>query len=256
MKFLKTYFLSFIAIATFLMLWEVSVMIVSLPKWLLPAPHQIFEALWVKRELLFMHSMQTIFETIIGLTIATIVGVAFAVAMEWSAFFRKLFKPFLVISQTIPFIALAPLLVVWFGYGLLPKIIVITLACFFPMAISLYDGFKGADSNMIRLLKSMGATKLQIFRMVKIPASLPSFFSGFRIAGAYAVGVAVVSEWIGAENGLGIFLIRSARSYLTENVFAAIFIVTALSLATIFLIDQLTKQVIPWHFHKKEGGAI
>ncbi|HSA83315.1 MAG TPA: ABC transporter permease [Patescibacteria group bacterium] len=256
MKFLKTYSLSFIAIASFLIVWEIAVALFSLPKWILPAPHQIFETLWVKRELLFMHSLYTIFETLLGLTIATIVGFGIAIAMEWSSFFRKLFKPFLVISQTIPFIALAPLLVVWFGYGLLPKIIVITLACFFPIALSLYDGFKAADSNMIRLLKSMGAKKSQIFRMVKIPASLPAFFSGFRIAGAYAVGVAVVSEWIGAENGLGIFLIRSARSYLTDSVFAVIFVVTTLSLLTIFLIDQLTKIAIPWYFHKKEGGVV
>lgn len=243
------------ALLLFLMLWEVSVSVFHTPQWILPSPSQVFMALWQRWDLIIFHSGQTILEAFIGLIIATVVGVGIAVMMEWSLFFRKFFKPFLVVSQTIPFIALAPLLVVWFGYGLLPKVIVIALACFFPMAINLYDGFKSVDMNMLRLLKSMGANKLQIFRLVKLPASLPYFFSGLRIAGTYAIGVAVVSEWIGAERGLGIFLIRSAKSYLTDSVFAVIFVVTILSLLTIFMIDQLTKIAIPWYFHKKEGGV-
>ena len=109
---------------------------------------------------------------------------------------------------------------------------------------------------MIRLVKAMGASKMQIFRLVKLPASLPFFFSGLRISGAYAIGTAVVSEWIGAERGLGIFLIRSAKSYLTDSVFAIIFVVTTLSLLLIFAIDQLTKVMVPWYFHKKEEAGI
>ncbi len=256
MKKIASYMISFFVVLGLLAVWEISVTLFSVSHWILPAPSEIFVALWQRRELMVYHASQTIAEAFIGLGIAVILGIGIAIAMEWSVFFRKLFKPFLVISQTIPFIALAPLLVVWFGYGLFPKVLVIALACFFPMAISLYDGFKSTDSNMLRLVKSMGANKLQIFHLVKLPASLPYFFSGLRISGTYAIGTAVVSEWIGAERGLGIFLIRSAKSYMTENVFAVIFVVTVLSLLIIFAIDQLTKIAIPWYFHKKEGAVI
>lgn len=224
--------------------------------WILPAPLQILESLWTRRDILLFHSFQTILEALLGLAFAVMVGVGIAVAMEWSAFFQRLFKPFLVVSQTIPFIALAPLLVVWFGYGLLPKVLVIMLACFFPMAINLYDGFKSVDVNMVRLLKSMGASKWQVFRLVKFPSSLPYFFSGLRIAGAYAIAAGVVSEWLGAEKGLGILLVRFAKSYLTDGVFAVIFVVTVLSLVLVFAIERLARVAIPWYYHKKEGAVV
>lgn len=231
-----------------------SVRIFHIEQWILPSPFQILVSLWTRRDLLLFHTSRTILEALIGLSFAILVGAGIAIIMEWSAFFQRLLKPFLVVSQTIPFIALAPLLVIWFGYGLLPKILVIILACFFPIAINLYDGFKSVDVNMVRLLKSMGASKWQIFRLVKFPSSLPYFFSGLKIAGAYAVTAGVVSEWLGAEGGLGILLVRFAKSYLTDGVFAVIFVITALSLVLVFAIEHLTKITIPWHYHKKEGS--
>jgi ABC-type nitrate/sulfonate/bicarbonate transport system permease component len=253
----KIYYLpSILAMLFFLILWEALVYVFKVEPWILPAPSVILTAIFSRSDLLIYHASQTVMEALVGLSVAIIIGIGIAVFMEWSQFFRKILRPFVLMSQSIPFIALAPLLVVWFGYGILPKVIVIALACFFPITINLYDGFKSVDQNMIKLLKSMNASKWQIFKIVKIPSALPYFFSGLRLSGAYVIGVALVSEWIGAEKGLGIFLIRAAKSYLTDSVFAVIFVVTFLSLLLVFAIDKLTRFIIPWHFHKKEEGVV
>lgn len=251
MKKLSNYFLPFFAIVIFLSIWQFSAMIFKIQEWILPSPLNVFSALWQARDLIIYHSGQTIVESLIGLAIAVILGGAIAIFMEWSGFFRKIMRPFLILSQTIPFIALAPLLVIWLGYGISPKIIVITLACFFPIAINFFDGFKSTDTNMIKLLKSMNASKTQIFTLVKLPSSLPNLFSGLRLSATYVVGVAVVSEWLGAERGLGVFLVRAAKSYATENVFALIFVITMLSLLFVAIIETLARFTMPWYYHKK-----
>lgn len=253
MKHINKYLLPGIAIAVLLILWQIGVVVSGIEKWLLPAPSLIFGALWESRELIFSHSIQTIMETVVGLTIAIILGVGLAMLMERSVFFKNLMKPFLVVSQTIPFIVLAPLLIIWLGYGILPKIVVIVMACFFPISMNIFDGFKSVDSNMKKLLQSMGASKWQTFRLATFPASLPYFFSGLRIAGAYAVGVAVVSEWLGAEKGLGILLLRSAKSYQTETVFASIVVISVLSLLLVGIIELTARRSIPWHYANKGG---
>lgn len=238
-----------------LILWQVGVRVSGVEKWLLPTPTLIAAALWESRELIFSHMTQTILETVLGLTLAVLLGIGVAMLMEWSTFFKNLLKPFLVISQTIPFIVLAPLLIIWLGYGILPKIVVIVMACFFPISMNIFDGFKSVDHNMKKLLQSMGANKWQVFRLATFPASLPYFFSGLRIAGAYAVGVAVVSEWLGAERGLGILLLRSAKSYQTEAVFASIIVISTLSLLLVGIIELAARRMIPWHFANKGGIA-
>lgn len=251
---LRIYLLPIIVIALTFVTWEIGVSALSIEKWILPAPSLIANSLWTSRELLFIHTIQTISETLLGLFIAILVGVTVAILMEWSAVLRNLFKPLLVISQTIPFIVLAPLLIVWLGYGVLPKIVVIVLACFFPISMSVYEGFRSVDVNLLKLMKSMHVGKLQTFRLVKLPASMPSFFSGLKIAGAYAVGVAVVSEWLGAEKGLGIFLLRSAKSYQTEAVFASIVVISLLSLVLVGIIELSARRFVPWFYAGREGS--
>ncbi len=242
-----------IALLMFLAVWEIGVSALSIEKWLFPAPSLIANSLWTSRELIYIHTIQTISETLLGLFIAILVGATLAILMEWSAFFRNLFKPLLIVSQTIPFIVLAPLLIIWLGYGVLPKIVVIVLACFFPISMSMYEGFRSVDVNLLKLMKSMRVGKLQTFRLVKLPASMPSFFSGLKIAGAYAVGVAVVSEWLGAEKGLGIFLLRSAKSYQTEAVFASIVVISLLSLVIVGIIELSARRFVPWFYAGREG---
>lgn len=236
-----------------LVAWEIGVSVFHIEKWLLPAPSVIVSAFIENKELIFGHSLQTIFETFVGLSLAVIFAVVIAILVEWAAVIRNLIRPLVVISQTIPFIVLAPLLTIWLGYGILPKIAVIVLACFFPIVISLLDGFRSADRNMIRLLQTMGASKRQLFSKVIFPASLPYFFSGLRVSGTYAVGIAVVSEWLGAEKGLGILLLRSAKSYQTDTLFAAIIVIAILSLMTVLLIEGIARKSLPWYYLEKRS---
>ncbi len=256
MKNLSTYMLPVVVLLFLLLLWKAGVEISGIEKWILPAPEVVFQTLWKSRNLIFSHSIQTILESVLGLGIAVLLGVGVAVLMEWSDFLRKLLKPFLIVSQTLPFIVLSPLLIIWLGYGILPKIVIVVLACFFPICINLFDGFRSVDTGMTRLLQSMGANKLQIFRHVTLPSSMPFFFSGLRLAGTYAIGVAVVSEWLGAEKGLGILLIRSAKSYQTETVFAAIIVITLLSLLLVGVIELIARRSIPWHYFNKGEATV
>ncbi len=247
---MKKYFLPVVAGLFILLIWEFIVKFFQIEQWILPAPTQIINAFWDSRSLIFFHLTPTVIEAMIGLVVAVFVSVFIAVAMERFQTIRKIIYPFLIISQTIPFIILAPLLTLWFGFGLLPKIIIISLVCFFPITINLFDGFQNVDPSIFRLLTSMGAKQKQMFKWVKLPASLPSFFSGLRIAAAYSILGAVVSEWMGADRGLGILLIRSTKSYLTDRVFAVIVIITILSIAVVFIVEIIARLSIPWHYIK------
>jgi len=247
---MKQYLLPILTILIILFIWQLTVIFFHIETWILPAPTQIINSFWQSRSLIFYHLVPTIFEAIIGLTGAVFVAIFIAVLMEKFKMMRKIIYPFLIFSQTVPFIILAPLLTLWFGFGLLPKIIIISLVCFFPMTINLIDGFQSVDPAILRLLSSMGANQKQMFQWVKWPASLPAFFSGLRIAATYSILGAVVSEWMGADRGLGILLIRSTKSYLTDRVFATIGIIIVLSMAAVLLVEIIARISIPWHYYK------
>ncbi|KKP36934.1 MAG: Binding-protein-dependent transport system inner membrane component [Candidatus Roizmanbacteria bacterium GW2011_GWA2_32_13] len=247
---MKQYILPVIAGLIILLIWEFIVKTFHIEQWILPAPTQILNSFLQSITLIFYHLVPTLIEAAIGLVVAVFLSVLIAILMERFKTMQKIIYPFLIISQTVPFIILAPLLTLWFGFGLLPKIIIIALVCFFPITINLFDGFQGVDSNVIRLLTSMGANQKQIFRWVKWPASLPAFFSGLRIAAAYSILGAVVSEWMGADRGLGILLVRSTKSYLTDRVFATIGVITILSFFVVFAVEIVARISIPWHFNK------
>ena len=239
-----------LAFTGLLALWELGVRVSGTPKWILPSPSLILLSLWNIRALIWHHAVPTILEAAIGLVSAVAIGVTCACLIEWSSVVKRIVYPLLVVTQTIPTIAIAPLLVIWFGFGMVSKIVIITLVCFFPIAVNMADGFRAVDPEWLKIFRAMGARRGQIFRFIKLPAALPGFFSGFKIAGAYSILGAVVAEWFGAEKGLGILLMRSAKSYLTERVFATIIIVTLLSLLLVFLIDALARLSVPWHYRK------
>ncbi|HEX7542954.1 MAG TPA: ABC transporter permease [Patescibacteria group bacterium] len=247
---MSLYFLPILTSLITLFLWQLTVIMFHIEQWILPAPTQIINSFWQSRSLIFYHLIPTVVEAMIGLIGATIISIVIAILMERSKIIRKIIYPFLIISQTIPFIILAPLLTLWFGFGLLPKIIIISLVCFFPITINLFDGFQGVDPAILCLLTSMGANQKQIFKWVKWPASLPNFFSGLKIAAAYSILGAVVSEWMGTDRGLGILLIRSTKSYLTDRVFATIGIITILSMVAVFTVEIIARISIPWHYYK------
>lgn len=234
--------------AGLLLLWEAGVRVTGAPRWLFPAPSAIAEAFVEAWPQLVQHSGRTLLETAVGLTVSVVAGVILAVAVDLLPTLRRAIYPLLVISQTVPIIALAPLLVVWFGFGLLPRVLVVTLVCFFPIVISTAQGLAAADPDMVALLSSMGADRWMIFRKVRLPGALPAALSGLRIAATYAVMGAVISEWIGASQGLGVFMIRSANSYLTARLFAAIALTSVLSIALFGLVVLLERLAVPWYF--------
>ncbi len=215
---------------------------------LLPAPSAVVAALFDNAALLAPHTRQTILETVVGFGLALLVGLGFAVLIDLSPLLRQALYPLLVVSQTVPILAVAPLLVLWFGFGLLPKVLVVGLVCFFPIVVAGADGFRSTDPDLIKLFRTFGAGRWVIFRQVRFPGALPSLFSGIRIAITYSVIGAVWGEYVGAQWGLGILMQRAQHSYQVALVFAAIVVIAALSIGLFLLTALVERLVIPWRF--------
>jgi ABC-type nitrate/sulfonate/bicarbonate transport system permease component len=241
-----------VLILSLLVIWQLGTSVMEIPKWLLPSPVQILEAGIEARGLLGPHTWQTLKETWLGLSLALAVGLGLALVVDSSSLLRRTIYPLLVTSQTVPILALAPLLIIWFGYGIVPKVIVVALVCFFPIVVSTADGLRVADPDLIALLRAMGASGRQIFLKVRVPGALPSFFSGLKIAITYSVVGAVIGEWVGASQGLGIFMIRSSKNFLTDRVFAAIAVTSLVSIVMFGVVMLLERSLLPWYFARRE----
>ncbi|HEY3081011.1 MAG TPA: ABC transporter permease [Chloroflexota bacterium] len=233
--------------AAILLVWQTATGLGRLPKWLLPSPLDIATALVTNAPLLAFHAARTLEEALIGLVLAFALGLGTAVVMDRSEFARRAFYPVLVTSQTIPIVAIAPLLVIWFGYDLLPKVLVVALVCFFPMVVATFDGLGAVDPEAVRLVRSMGATGWQLFWRVRWPGALPGVFSGVRISVTYGVVGAIVGEFVGASRGLGYYLQHSADQLLTERVFAGIVVSAVLSVALFLVVGLIERLLVPWH---------
>ncbi|MBQ1838295.1 MAG: ABC transporter permease [Ruminococcus sp.] len=218
----------------------------TVPKFMLPPPQDVLNAFLGDFELMMHHATTTLAETFIGLFLGIAVGFLTAVVMDRFVIVKKMVYPVIIISQTIPTIAIAPLLVLWLGFEMLPKIVLIILIVFFPISVSMLEGFASADADTINLMRTMGANRLQIFRYVKIPAALGSFFSGLKIAVSYAVVGAVLAEWMGGNKGLGSYLAKVRKAYSYDKMFAVIILISALSLLLIWLTGFLQKRCMPW----------
>jgi len=218
---------------------------------ILPSPVEVIEAGWATRALLLNAIGTTMLETTAGLAIALVFGVALAAAMDLSPFLRRALYPLLVASQTVQILAIAPLLIIWFGFGLTPKVIIVVLICFFPLAVSTADGLASSDPDHIALLRSMGATRGEIWRMVRLPSALPAFFSGLRVAVTYSVVGATIGEWVGGSAGLGLYLLRSKNALRTDQVFVAMLITTLLSIGLFALVYVIERAALPW-YHSAE----
>jgi ABC-type nitrate/sulfonate/bicarbonate transport system permease component len=238
--------LPLVLLAAAVAVWEVAVRIDRTPAWLLPAPSRIARALFDDRALLLRHTWVTLQEVLIGFAVAAIAGVALAVAIDAFPVVARAVYPIVVASQAVPIVALAPLLLIWFGYGLLPKVIVTALVAFFPIVVTTVDGLRSVDREYLDLLRSFGAGRWTRFRLVKVPASLPAFFSGARIAIAVAVIGAVFGEYVGANAGLGYLMNISSGRLLTARVFACIVILAALSVTLFSLVGVLERRLLVW----------
>jgi ABC-type nitrate/sulfonate/bicarbonate transport system permease component len=235
-----------------LIIWEIIVQFLNIETWILPAPTAIFAEILETRSLLVEHSLRTLYESIFGLTVSAAAGILVGTIIFNFNILERTLYPLMVISQTVPIVVLIPLLVIWFGFGLMPKILIVILACFFPVAVNTVDGLNTADRDKINLLKAMGASKWQIFTKVRIPTALPMIFSGLRISATYSVMAAVVAEWMGSDIGLGVFIVRSSNSYLTARVFAGIVLVSFFSIMLFQSITLLERLLIPWSYSNKE----
>ena len=232
-------------------LWQAAVSLEWVPAFMLPSPSVVITALIEDLPLLFQHSVITLYEAMIGLSIALVLGFLLAFAMDMRIFIYKVLWPILVISQTIPVIAIAPLLVLWFGYGIAPKVILIVLVCFFPIAIGFFDGFRGTSPDAVRLMRSMGASNIQIFKHLKIPSALCTFFPGFKIALSYSIIGAVIAEWLGGSGGLGVYMLRVRKAYAFDKMFAVILIVSVLSVVLTMLAAGLEKASQPYKYQNQ-----
>ena len=234
-----------------LALWELYVRADHVSVQLLPSPTAIVQALFNNWSIIYDNTLQTLLETVLGLTLAAVLGLLLAITLDISSWVRRAVYPVLITSQTIPIIALAPLLLIWIGYDIRPKLIVVTLYCFFPIAVATVDGLASAEPELIKLLHSMRATRWQILRLVRLPGAMPAFFSGLRIAAAYSVIGAIFGEYVGAEKGLGIYMQKAANSFATINVFAAILVTTILSLLLFGLVSLIERLALPWYHGSK-----
>lgn len=192
------------------------------------------------------HSVVTLMEAFLGLGLGIVFGFIMAVLMDQFEVVYKAFYPLIVITQTIPTVAIAPLLVLWFGYEMTPKVILIVITTFFPIAVGLLNGFKSTDQDAVHLLRAMGAGRWQIFRYIKLPGAMSQFFAGLRISASYAVVGAVISEWLGGFSGLGVYMTRVKQAFSFDKMFAVIFLISIISLLLMKGVDILQKKCMPW----------
>ena len=232
--------------AVIILLWQILSVTEVVPAFMLPSPVKVVKAFIGDFGILMGHAGYTLAESAVGMAISIVIGFFAAVLMDRFTFVKKAFYPLLVVTQTVPAIAIAPLLVLWFGFGLSPKIILIVIVCFFPIAVGFLDGFASADPDEIKLLRSMGAKGMQIFRHIKLPRSLPHFFAGLKVSSSYCIVSAVISEWLGGTNGLGVYMTRVRKSYAFDKMFAVIILVSVLSLLLMALISLLEKKLMPY----------
>jgi putative hydroxymethylpyrimidine transport system permease protein len=251
-RFLKDYLL-FMTFSLFLILvWEWVVRSGKVPSFIIPSPTSILQMIIENKQSLFEeHLPATLREVMIGFLMAVIGGVSLGVAMFFSDFLKKMIYPAVLISQTVPIIALSPVFVLWFGYSIWSKVAVTVLIAFFPIVVSTYDGLKSCDPEYGELLKSMGATRRQLFMKVQVPMALPSFFSGLKLAIVFSVVGATIGEWLGASEGLGYYSKRMSGSMNAEGVFAAVVILSAVGMLLFCIVLFIQHRVMSWNSEKK-----
>ena len=239
-----------IFVVLLLIIWQVVVTAGGIEKYIMPAPTDVIKVLVTEFKTIIPHILATLYEGMVGFLIAIVLSIILAIIMDRFSLVKKALYPVLVISQTIPTVALAPLFIIWFGFGALPKIIVVVIVCFFPIVISIVDGLEGVDKDLINHFKLMGASKLKVFLHLKLPYGMINFFSGMRIAATYSIMGAVIGEWLGGDKGLGVYMTRARSAYALDKMFAAIVIIVVISMAIFLLVSLMEKVFTPWNYEK------
>ena len=244
-----------LAAALFVLLlgaWELYARLGNVDNFILPAPTEVGQALWDDRSLLWDNLLVTAQEVVLGLALALVIGAALAVALHFSPLLRRAVYPLLVGSQAIPIVTVAPLLVVWFGYGLLPKLAIVALVCFFPIVVTTLDGLRSVEPEQHKLLRTLGASRWQAFRWAEAPAALPGALSGAKIAVAVGGIAAVFAEYAGSEDGLGHLLLQAIPQLETARAWAAVVVLAALAVACFSLLALAERRLAPWAHRRKD----
>jgi putative hydroxymethylpyrimidine transport system permease protein len=226
--------------------WQLAVWLGNVPEYLLPAPSAIIADLKADWVVLGPALWVTLREVLIGFVIATITGIGLAVVLHLFGPLRRAMYPILIASQTIPVVVLAPILVILLGYGILPKLVIVALICFFPIVVNGLDGLRAVDDDFISMMYTLDASRWAIFRRVEFPGALPSIFSGMRIAATFASIGAVFGEWAGSSAGLGYVMLEATPNLLTSRIFAAILLLTVISLVLFGLVSLIERIAAPW----------
>jgi ABC-type nitrate/sulfonate/bicarbonate transport system permease component len=228
-------------------LWELATVVFDADERIFPAPSDVIAALASKPGAFARNAWITIVEMVIGFLAGAVVGMALGILLTYSKAARSAVYPWLIVSQTIPIPAVAAVLVIWFGFTILPKVIVVALIVFFPVAVATSDGLRAVDQEMVKLMRTFGANKARIFREVRIPVALPYIFTGLKVGATFSVLGAVFGEWVGARGGLGYLLLLENRAVNTDSVFAIIFLLSLLGVSFFGAVVLLERLAIPWH---------
>ena len=224
--------------------WEMYVRVFGISLYILPAPSKIVKTLFENMDVLLKHSWVTLEESLLGLLISTLFAILIAIGMDLSKTFKTSIYPYLIVTQTVPVMVLGPLFSIWFGFDLLPKVLIVIFMCFFPIALG------QVDENQINLLRSFGASTFQIYRIVKIPSGALGLFSGLKVAATYCVGGAIVGEWLSSRAGLGYYMLRVKNGYMLDKVFACVLMIIFWSILLNLAVTLLERILFP---HLRRG---
>lgn len=231
--------------------WELYVRVFDISLYILPSPSKIIEALVENFDILMQHSLVTLEESLLGLIISTVFAILISIGMDLSKNFKISIYPYLIVTQTVPVMVLGPLFSIWFGFDLLPKVLIVIFMCFFPIAISFTDALGQVNEKEINLLRSFGANLFQVYKIVKIPSGAIGLFSGLKVAATYCVGGAIVGEWLSSRAGLGYYMLRVKNGYMLDKVFACVLMIIFWSILLNLGVTLLEKIMFP-HLRKGE----
>ena len=229
-----------------LVIWQAVVLIFAPPPFMLPPPARVFTALVSRPDLWRVHAVTTLTESVLGLLIGTLLGALLALAMSFVPLTRRVLLPVMVVSQAVPVFAIAPLLALWFGFGLASKMVMATIAIFFPVASAFADGLARTDPNLIDLARLYRARRTEVVALLRVPSGLPALVTGIRLAAVYAPIAALIGEWVGASSGLGYAMLFANARAQTDVMFAALFLLAAMSVGLRALVDLVTANLTPW----------
>lgn len=245
MKFILKY-LSVIVFVFVLIFWQISCSVFDVPAYVLPTPSTIIVTLFENIKMILIHTSYTLFEAVLGIVFAIIIGIGIAILLFRVTILERIFMPYINILQTIPAIVIAPLFAMWFGFGLFPKVLLIVIFCSFPIIVSSISSFKQVSYEQVLYLKTLGSSNFDLFKHLYLPAASTSIFSSIRISTTYALVNAIFAEYMGAKYGLGVYLNRAAASFSTSDVFAIIIVIIVVTLSMLKCVNIIEKKIVKW----------